>query len=111
MDSKLTQPELNELPSSFADRLGIIYSSKVNSEHKKTLGQFFTPLKVATFMAEFCILKKNKIKILDPGCGIGILSCTLIEKLLQLNNGIVEVDLVAFETDNEVLLYTDACFD
>jgi adenine-specific DNA-methyltransferase len=107
----IVQPEIDQMPSAYADRLALIYGSKVDTEHKKKLGQFFTPLLVAQFMAEFCTIKKNKIKILDPGCGIGILSCAIIENLIENHKRLTEIDLVAFEFDSEILLYTDACLE
>ncbi|CAL1519392.1 Eco57I restriction-modification methylase domain-containing protein [Chitinophaga sp. MM2321] len=103
-------PHTDESPSEYADRLGVIYTSKVTLDHKKNLGQYFTPAKVANFMGEFGEIFKSSIRILDPGCGIGILSCSLIEKLVSSNSNIKEINLVAFENDNEILSYTDLCF-
>jgi len=37
-------PLENELPSNYADRLGIYYAKQVTQKHKKDNGQFFTPL-------------------------------------------------------------------
>lgn len=68
-----------ELPSEFADRLGILYNLQTNLKHKKDNGQFFTPIEIANLMASFCNYSNSKIKILDPGCGTAILSCALIE--------------------------------
>lgn len=101
---------IDELPSSYADRLGVKYTSIVTTDHKKTLGQYFTPLKVANFMAEFGSVNNTNIRILDPGCGIGILSCSLIETLVLKNANIKEIHLVAFESDSAVLPYTELCY-
>lgn len=101
----IVEPKLNELPSSYADRLGLIYTSEVTTEHKKKLGQFFTPLLVAKFMAGFCLVKKERIKLLDPGFGLGILSCALIEHLIEKYSEIKEIELVAFETDDRIISY------
>lgn len=99
-------PGTNEYPSSYADRLGLMYTSEVTSEHKKKLGQFFTPLSVAKFMASFCTIRKKRIKLLDPGCGLGILSCALIEFIVEKNAEVREIELVAFETDDNLSKYT-----
>jgi adenine-specific DNA-methyltransferase len=37
------EPIEQELPSEFADRLGIYYSQQVTVSHKKSNGHFFTP--------------------------------------------------------------------
>lgn len=99
-------PEPNELPSSYADRLGLMYTSEVTLEHKKNLGQFFTPLAVSNFMAGFCLVNKRRIRVLDPGCGIGILSCSLIEFLVTKYFQVKEIELVSFETDDKLSKYT-----
>ncbi|MDJ1472721.1 Eco57I restriction-modification methylase domain-containing protein [Cytophagaceae bacterium DM2B3-1] len=99
-----------EKPSEYADRLGIYYTSKVSSEHKKKLGQFFTPLAVAQFMASFSKIKTEKVKILDPGCGIGILSTAICEALISSNCHIRTIELVAFETDVDILPLAEDCF-
>lgn len=102
----------NELPSQYADRLGLEYTCQVDLAHKKKLGQFFTPLEVAKFIAENVVLQKtNKIKILDPGCGIGILSCALIERIVSHNSKIREIELLAFETDIEIIPYAEECLN
>ncbi len=88
------------LPSVYADELGLQYSSSVEKEHKKKLGQYFTPKEVAEYMASLYTPPQNKtiIKVLDPGCGLGILSCALCEHLSTFEH-IHEIDLVVFETD------------
>lgn len=40
-----------ELPSEYADRLGIFYTQQVTTKHKKDNGQFFTPTAIARLMA------------------------------------------------------------
>lgn len=54
----------------------------IGEDHKKAFGQYFTPIKIARFMASL-FPKSNTahIKILDPGAGIGILACSLIERI------------------------------
>jgi adenine-specific DNA-methyltransferase len=56
------QPLNNELPSHFADRLGVLYAKTVTTQHKKDNGQSFTQTEIAHFMARlvnFGLLKKN----------------------------------------------------
>ncbi|MBZ0202465.1 MAG: N-6 DNA methylase [Ignavibacteria bacterium] len=97
----------DELPSNFADRLGEMYSKKVSAEHKKGNGQYFTPIPISGLMASFCRTRKKNLKILDPGCGAGILACSLVEHL-TLNSESEKLDLVAYETDSELIRYTYA---
>lgn len=96
-------PLKDELPSSFADRLGVFYSSRVSDTHKKKLGQFFTPVEIARFMANLSNSKKSRISILDPGCGTATLSCAMAETLLKNNPRLSEIKLVAYETDSDLI--------
>jgi adenine-specific DNA-methyltransferase len=100
------EPIINELPSDYADRLGIFYTQKVTTKHKKDNGQFFTPTPIARLMASYCDFENNTIKILDPGCGTAILTCTLIEHLVNSKNDIEIIDLVAYETDPDLISYS-----
>ena len=99
-------PFNEELPSEFADRLGLCYSQQVTTKHKKDNGQFFTPIAIANLMASYCDLNKQIVKILDPGCGTAILSCALIERLIENKKDIEIIDLVAYEIDLELTLFS-----
>lgn len=99
------QPLKDELPSSFADRLGVFYSSKASEIHKKKYGQFFTPVEIARFMASLSppADRKASVRILDPGCGTGVLSCSLAEAIISTNTNLTEIELVAYETDDKLI--------
>ncbi|HAP36309.1 MAG TPA: methyltransferase [Bacteroidetes bacterium] len=96
------QPIDNELPSHFADRLGTLYTSLVNQEHKKENGQFFTPLEIAKLMGSFTEFQHSSVRILDPGCGTAILTCALVE-YLTVNSKLQLIELVVYETDNALI--------
>jgi adenine-specific DNA-methyltransferase len=104
-------PHPEELPSEYADRLGIYYTESVTEEYKKEVGQFFTPLIISRFMSKYSNDTNDRVKILDPGCGIGILSTTLIEEIISKNKNIKIIELVAFETDVDLLQYSEKCFE
>nr|MBK9652307.1 Eco57I restriction-modification methylase domain-containing protein [Bacteroidota bacterium] len=105
------EPFNQELPSDFADRLGINYTQQVTAKHKKENGQFFTPTPIARLLASYCDLSKASIKILDPGCGTAILSCALIEQITYNSNDIERIDLVAYETDLELIPFSQKALD
>lgn len=108
---KLIDPLLNELPSNFADRLGVYYTKSVNQEHKKANGQFFTPVEIAKLMGTFSKNDAVNIRILDPGCGTAILTCALLERLSDKNKKLKKVDLVVYETDSALISYTKKALD
>jgi adenine-specific DNA-methyltransferase len=105
------EPFDQELPSDFADRLGIYYTQQVTAKHKKENGQFFTPTPIARLLASYCDLSKTIIKILDPGCGTAILSCALIEQITENPNDIERIYLVAYETDLELIPFSQKALD
>jgi adenine-specific DNA-methyltransferase len=107
----IISPLRDELPSQYSDRLGVAYSSQVTNEHKKEKGQFFTPFEIAQYMGKLCTYEKSNLKILDPGCGTLVLSCSLIENLVKTNPNIKTIELFAYETDTDLLPYTYKSID
>jgi adenine-specific DNA-methyltransferase len=105
------QPHPGELPSRFADRVGAAYASVAGSDHKKGNGQFFTPIEIADFMAATCTLKGKTLRLLDPGCGTAVLSCALIEKLVEQNPDLARIELTAYETDPQLVQLTRQCLE
>lgn len=105
------EPLDKELPSEYADRLGIYYTQQVTTKHKKNNGQFFTPIPIARLMSSYCDLAKTTIRILDPGCGTAILTCALIEHLVEMRNDIEIIELVAYETDPELVVFSQEALD
>lgn len=104
MENRISiQPIEQELPGHFADRLGVAYASSVSQQHKKENGQFFTPIEIAALMASYSDFKGNSVRILDPGCGSAVLSCALIEHLVNANTDLKAVELIAYETDAELI--------
>jgi len=95
-----------ELPVDFADRVGLVYSNSVTQNHKKKKGQFLTPAPIARFMGNMAESNKEHITILDPGCGIAILSSAIIESLTSSNSSLQSISLDVYEIDEEILPYT-----
>lgn len=97
-------PNFNELPSAFSERLGRHYADLEKAERKKEKGQFFTPVSIAQFMAGMVSgsVLSPSVQILDPGCGMGVLSAALVEQLVNYYE-IKKIDLIAYETDASVL--------
>lgn len=102
--------EIYNLPSEFAEIIGLQYSRSTSEKHKKDSGQFFTPKPIADFMGNLAVPKSKKISILDPGCGTAILSCSLIERLVQLSD-ITKIELTLFENDENILAKTQKVID
>ena len=52
------------------------------------------------------ILRHPKSGILDPGCGTAVLTCSLVEHLVMNNPNLKFLDLVAYETDVELIAFS-----
>ena len=93
------------LPSSYCETLAKEYVDSSRLEHRKDKGQFFTPAEVARFMAGLALSRgEPPARILDPGAGIGMLSCAVCEGLAQ--SGVVaEIELDLYEDDRILAEY------
>ncbi|MBS1515515.1 MAG: N-6 DNA methylase [Bacteroidetes bacterium] len=104
------EPLEKENPVQYADRLGLIYSSNVIQKHKKENGQYFTSVEIARFLASLSHKFEKTVKILDPGCGAGILTCALVEHLVSNSNKLKEIDITSYEIDTNLISYTTRAF-
>ncbi len=108
---KEMNPLENERPTDYTDRIGQFYISTISKEHRDTLGQYLTPSKIADFMSSLIECKLKSIDILDPGAGIGILSCSLCEALAKSHNKPEKIRLVAYEFDKKLIPLLKKCLD
>lgn len=92
-------------PIKYADQLGRQYIANITKEHQKKFAQYFTPSNVAEFMGNLAGNKGDNVKILDPGAGVGVLSCALCESLLNVNKDLKKVELEVYEDDFNVIPY------
>jgi len=85
------------------DQIRQSYSTHTTSQHKASLGQYFTPTDIAVFMASLFELKdKEQYKILDAGAGIGCLSSALLQKI-QDSQPNSSCDVTAVELDKQLI--------
>ena len=99
-------PIAGEKPSQFAERVGRGYADSSVQKDKKHKGQFFTPLAISQFMGNLASsCGKKSVSVLDPGCGLAILSCALIEHLAQ-EAAPEHISLTLYETDKNVVPLT-----
>ncbi|WP_053958222.1 BsuBI/PstI family type II restriction endonuclease [Sulfobacillus thermosulfidooxidans] len=102
MSTQLQPTDLVELANDFAYKAN--ETSILNEKRQK--GQFFTPPTIAKFMASLVTFNRNKIKVLDPGAGIGILTASLVDRIISENRS-VDMDVDLFEIDHTVLPYLE----
>jgi len=99
---KIFERKANEGLVEYAERLSALYSDVFRPKDKKPEGQFFTPKQVSIFMAELFDINQDKITLLDPGAGTGVLSAAFCEKLLSRKKP-VSLVIDTFENDPEII--------
>lgn len=80
----------------------ISHAAETSLNHKETFGQYFTPYPIAHFMSSLFPATGKKIKLLDPGAGIGTLSCSFMERILKENWNTPEIHISAYDIDKDV---------
>jgi adenine-specific DNA-methyltransferase len=77
--------------------VGEWYVACSDDARRREAGQFFTPSIVARYMANVSGALHNQARVLDPGAGVGILSCAICESALI--QGLSGLSIVAYESD------------
>lgn len=80
------------------------YLAAIPKAQRKQYGQFFTSKETALFMANLFLVNpdQNKVSVLDPGAGSGMLATALLERLVS-EPSIQEIELVCYENDDNVI--------
>ena len=82
------------------ERMSHAVETSVN--HKKNFGQYFTPYPIAKFMSSLFPATDRKIKLLDPGAGIGTLSCSFMERIVKEKWNTPDIHISAYDIDKDV---------
>ena len=99
------------LPSSYCEELARKYIESSSQQYRKEKGQFFTPPDVARFMAELSLNQGEvPMRVLDPGAGIGMLSCAVCERLVQ-DHSVRKIELDLYEDDLALAKYLREAMD
>jgi len=78
-------------------------ASRTAQKHKSELGQFMTPSSVARFMAGmFPPSPLETCRLLDPGAGVGALSCAFLDRWVAGGFGFKVVETTAYEVDERL---------
>ena len=81
-----------------------VINSRLCKEEKEAYSQYFTRSDIAKFMASmFTNCSTDKICLLDPGAGIGILTTAFVDRML-LKNSNADIEVHAFEIDPSLII-------
>ena len=90
----------------------VIFSPKIASVKKKKLGQFFTPIPIADFMASlFEDTWEGNINLLDAGAGLGSLFTAFIQRSIGLAEKPELINIDAYEIDGSLSVYLEEAFE
>lgn len=92
-----------------ADSLRIKANSTLNKDTKTELGQFFTSSPICLYMASLFDEIRGDMKVLDPGCGSGILTAAFINEALHRESA-RSIHLDAFDVDSGLKPFFDETF-
>jgi adenine-specific DNA-methyltransferase len=84
-----------------AELIRVKKSLNLDPKKKNELGQFYTPKEISLFMGTLFKNIEGDIKLLDPGCGTGILFGGFIKEAIRRGN-IKSIELSAFEIDESI---------
>lgn len=97
-------------PTAYADAIGQDYLGQKSAASRKSQGLYFTPPRVAAFMAQR-VRARPHMRILDPAAGAGVLLCAVVENLVSAQDPPRSVDLVAYDIDPALAQILRKVFD
>jgi adenine-specific DNA-methyltransferase len=93
------------------DRVQRAFSRATSRADRSAIGQFLTPAPIARFMASLFERSDGAARILDPGAGTGTLFAALVERLLAKPNRPESIEVVAYETDQNIVAHLDTTLE
>jgi len=70
---------------------------------RAVLGQYMTPAPVASFMAALVRARRSRVRILDPGAGVGSLTAALLDRLAARSRPPAEIAVTCYEIDSRLV--------
>jgi len=87
------------------DRIRKSFNGSTSRADRSEIGQFLTPVAIAKFMSSMFESGPQRVRILDPGAGAGVLFATFVETLISRGEHPHSIEVVAYETDSTILPY------
>lgn len=79
---------------------------EINLVNKEKYNQYYTPISVSNYMSSMFNVKSKITNILDPGCGLGILTIGIVKRLLKKGK-VKEINVEMYEIDTLVIPIID----
>ncbi len=88
---------------SYAIGLSKLFRQFYDYDYRKIHGQFFTPAEVACYMSSLIDIDQEKIRVLDPGSGSGILIAAICNRILVERKKPIVLTVDCYENDPSLL--------
>lgn len=112
---KQLKKELLQSSNILLEKAELIRSQYIKASlliNRKKYAQYFTPIAVSTFLSSLVLpIEKEKIRILEPGAGTGILSVSLVHHVLSTGTKVKRIELIAVEIDSALNEFLRATLD
>ncbi|MXY03811.1 MAG: N-6 DNA methylase [Acidimicrobiales bacterium] len=89
-------------PLARAEQRRIAHAEVSADEGRAELGQYFTPAPIARLLADMFEPVEGRVRVLDPGAGVGSLSAALVERAAS-EGWQCSLDVTAVEIDDRLL--------
>jgi adenine-specific DNA-methyltransferase len=93
------------------DLFRIEASAKIDACRRSELGQFMTPVPVASLMAGMFEGIDDDIRLVDAGAGVGSLSAACVQRLLGAERPPARITVTAYEIDETLAAYLSMTLD
>jgi adenine-specific DNA-methyltransferase len=80
---------------------------RLDPDQRAQLGQYFTPLAVARFMASLFSNPPSEVRLLDAGAGVGSLTAAFVDGIREYETDVSTLAISAYEIDSVLAEYID----
>lgn len=94
-------------PMHTLDQVRESFNGMTSRGYRSEIGQFLTPVATARFMSSMFDVGPQRVRILDPGAGAGVLFAACVETLVSQVSHPSSIEMVAYETDSAILPYLE----
>lgn len=103
--------EVDRLLLSIPDDLRVRAFESGDATHQKRFGQFLTSPHVADLMAGMFRCRDDRIRLLDAGAGMGMLSAAFVRRQLMCDTPPARIEVTAYELDGTLIAAIEKTFE
>lgn len=105
--ARIFNPDLLAIPDDLRSR----HFAVANVQQQKDFGQFLTPPHVADLMAEMFKCRNRRIRLLDAGAGMGMLTTAFVRRQLMKDKPPAQLEVTAYELDSALIKGIEKTFE